>query len=411
MIERRVDVVGGGICGLAVAWNLLSCARERDELLLVRVFDAGGGASGAAAGLLNPFRADRRTRHRGTTSAATDLLLWRGLEGCAATLELLRVSEEALGRRVASRSGILSLPKALEPGGGRLLLTEEQASHLLPGLTRPALWWSEGVSVDTPAYVAGLRAACERLSSGAQRFELVSRRLSSLASLSSDSECGPSLAVIAAAGAGALSLPELAGLPLRLCGGASLRLRRPSHASADPSPALVAPCGSYVAPGANGDEYVVGGTKEWDVPFERSFVAGPLPVDSPAALSAAAELLPPMQAVLPSLAACSLASAAWGVRAHAPVTPAGSLPLAFELPTERSAARVFVLAGMGARGLVYHALLARLVVRAALGCAEEALPVECGLPATKKPKAETVRRRDASPGVPPRSREPAVMSC
>lgn len=61
---RNFAVVGGGFAGCAVAWHLLAAARARAPIA-VTLFDGaglGGGASGAAAGLLHPFTPRGRVR-------------------------------------------------------------------------------------------------------------------------------------------------------------------------------------------------------------------------------------------------------------------------------------------------------------------------------------------------------------
>ena len=63
---RRFAIVGGGFAGCAVAWHLLAAARSGAPIA-VALFDGaglGGGASGAAAGLLHPFTPRGRVRRR-----------------------------------------------------------------------------------------------------------------------------------------------------------------------------------------------------------------------------------------------------------------------------------------------------------------------------------------------------------
>ncbi len=62
-----------------------------------------------------------------------------------------------------------------------------------------------------------------------------------------------------------------------------------------------------------------------------------------------------------------------GVRALPPRSAQGSLPLAGKLEAGR---KWWVVAGLGARGLVYHAWLGRLIARAVLADDESELPGE-----------------------------------
>jgi hypothetical protein len=53
---RRYAIIGGGFAGVATAWHLL--AAGKGSVAGLDLFDAsglGGGASGAAAGLLHPY--------------------------------------------------------------------------------------------------------------------------------------------------------------------------------------------------------------------------------------------------------------------------------------------------------------------------------------------------------------------
>lgn len=65
-----------------------------------------------------------------------------------------------------------------------------------------------------------------------------------------------------------------------------------------------------------------------------------------------------------------------GVRALAPRTSAGSLPMLGRIPCEGVTAPVWVIAGLGSRGLVYHGLLGRLLAQAVVSESEAALPAE-----------------------------------
>ena len=115
---------------------------------------------------------------------------------------------------------------------------------------------------------------------------------------------------------------------------------------------------------------------------ESAFNAGEVPLTDADVLAALDELLPPAQASLPALAASTVRCVKWGVRALPPRTQLGALPLLGRVLAARTAeqpgsAPTWVLVGLGARGLVYHALLAEQLANAVLTGEDGALPREC----------------------------------
>ena len=61
--RRRYAIIGGGFAGVATAWHLL--AAGEGSIAGIDLFDAaglGGGASGAAAGLLHPYTPKGKVR-------------------------------------------------------------------------------------------------------------------------------------------------------------------------------------------------------------------------------------------------------------------------------------------------------------------------------------------------------------
>lgn len=116
------------------------------------------------------------------------------------------------------------------------------------------------------------------------------------------------------------------------------------------------------------------------MPPESSFYAGEVPLTDADALDALDALLPPAQASLPALADSAVRCVKWGVRALPPRTQLGALPLLGRVPERPGAAHTWVLVGLGARGLVYHALLAEQLATAVLTGDHGALPRECAPP-------------------------------
>lgn len=380
---RHVDVLGAGFAGVAVTYFLLSQAATRGTALSVRLLDAkgiGGGASGVAAGLLNPF------------SARGDVPLWRGVEGCAATERLLEVAEKALGSPVSCTAGSLhphkkkhaAAPSSSAAAGSSCekLSAQEAAKHL-PGLLLPLTtpgvdFYARGRVVNAQAYLDGLWAACqdvERDAQGRVSVELVQHRVSSLQQLAD----GGAEDVVVCAGAAATLLPELAHLPLTTSGGHIVVLAPQSPDAqhlASHAPALMLPSSGYVAPTGDGT-IVIGATKVYGVHPNDSFGAGTVPLSDAGAAAAADALLPPARTCLPPLADYTVRAIKWGVRALPPRTQLGALPLVGQVTESERAARTWVFAGLGARGLVYHALLAEELAHAVLTRDAVGLPQEC----------------------------------
>ncbi len=88
----KIAIIGGGLAGLATAFYL------KDHL--VTLFDAGGGASRVAAGLMHKH-------HKDKLSLYAD-------EAYSCSLELLAYAEAALGERVCDRSGLLREGRSVE---------------------------------------------------------------------------------------------------------------------------------------------------------------------------------------------------------------------------------------------------------------------------------------------------------
>ena len=79
--RRRYAIIGGGFAGVATAWHLLAAADR--AIAGIDLFDAaglGGGASGAAAGLLHPFTAKGKVpfaaRLRHLPSSLQEVVCW-----------------------------------------------------------------------------------------------------------------------------------------------------------------------------------------------------------------------------------------------------------------------------------------------------------------------------------------------
>jgi len=142
-----IAVIGAGFAGLAAAYYL-----SKDHK--VTVFDQtgiGGGASGVSSGLLHPYPGEKGRRS------------WKADEAMAAARELLKVSEEALGKKVAHYGGILRQGEILTLGDDvEQLGPDEYIIH-------------SGITVYTELYLQGLWKACEK-----RGVELVIQKITSL---------------------------------------------------------------------------------------------------------------------------------------------------------------------------------------------------------------------------------------
>jgi hypothetical protein len=160
---RRIAIVGAGFAGVAVAWHIMNQLNDDGPVVLHLYDEKGiaGGASGVAAGLLHPYTP------RGK-------IIWRGVEGVAATLRLVEAAEAAeamldernnsgsdigrgestvhrRGAAIAWRKGTVRptrslkqgydqarfAPGAAAAGGGGVCLTPEELRRLLPGIEVP----------------------------------------------------------------------------------------------------------------------------------------------------------------------------------------------------------------------------------------------------------------------------------
>lgn len=102
-------------------------------------------------------------------------------------------------------------------------------------------------------------------------------------------------------------------------------------------------------------------------------------VSSDEALCALQQLLPRASAIYPSLNRWSFIGASAGLRAMPPLTSNGSLPLmgcVDEFVRGNCSSKYWLFGGLGARGLLYHAWLGKLMAQAVLSCCEEVIPCE-----------------------------------
>ena len=126
----------------------------------------------------------------------------------------------------------------------------------------------------------------------------------------------------------------------------------------------------------------LGSTWEW-----RSRNSSP-DVSTSEASQSLEELLPKAYAIYPNLENWTFASARAGLRAMPPLTPHGSLPLmgcVDDIVRMGNGCKYWLFGGLGARGLLYHGWLGKLLAQAVLECNEQLIPSELTLWKNKNP--------------------------
>ena len=336
----KIAILGAGLSGLAVAWNLLHLEPLIPSLEVV-VFDehgVGGGASGVAAGLLHCF------------GGARSKLNWRGLEGLKETGILLEKSAAALGKPVlVNQKGILRPAVNTEQKADFMLCAarysdqvswlardaaEAVFAEMAPGaVASEALWIRDGLVVDLPNYLEGLWRGC-----AARGARLIRTHMHSLEDLL-DFDVR-----VVAVGGGLSHFSELGSAyqsRVRGVKGQIVELTWPSD-----SPPLQAALNSaaYLVMQAHGASCFLGAT------YERDY-ANCLP-DPEVALC---YLLPKGNALFPGLKESTLIDCRAGIRA----VTSNHLPFIEKTPYPAT----WVIGGMGSKGLLYHALLAKELVQ------------------------------------------------
>lgn len=281
---KRVAVIGAGFAGLAAAYYL-------SKKFQVTVFDQkgiGGGASGISSGLLHPYPGEKGR------------LSWHAEEALKLSKELIDLAEEAEGRPVAQREGILRLGPILNPGPDVIEMGPEK--FLI----------ASGMTVFPAPYLSGLWKLCERRGS-----ELKIEKIESLDALKGYH------AVVLTAGAGIRSFQEHRELKINFVKGQILTcaLGEPLERSISSK--------VYTAVTEKALECHVGATYEREV------------IDDIPDQEKAIKLLSPTLPVLDCRA---------GIRV---TNPAHYFPIMQQIGPSH-----YVITALGSRGLLYHVLMA-----------------------------------------------------
>ncbi|XP_031482329.1 uncharacterized protein LOC116252304 [Nymphaea colorata] len=396
---QRYAVLGAGFAGLSVAWHLLKLS-ARDTDLHIDIYDEvgiGGGASGVAGGLVHPYSPKVKP-------------LWRGAECWEEAMKLLRVAEIAAESRTSSwtndisyetidfngpifwRRGIIrpatkikSLDIMTENARHHLqsckleIVTNDFVKKLMPDVIMPlnkAFYMPQAVNIHPMRYLQALFFACQDLSgnsvvsgSPSKGMCFHKRRIKNLQELSD-----AYTAVIICLGAKSGLLPELSGkLPLRMCRGIVMNMQLPhefKEGYTENTPSILSDAWLAIQ---GPRDLIIGSTWDWSSADYSSAVSGE------EASSALQDLIPKASAVLPNISEWVFRNAKGGMRAMPPLTGLGSLPLLGclnDLVGGSPKCRYWFVGGLGARGLLYHAWLGKLMAKAVLSCDENQLPPE-----------------------------------
>lgn len=325
----KIAIIGAGFAGLATAWHLL---QHQDKIPLeVTIFDSsgfGGGASGIAAGLLHPFSGLHAKLNR------------FGWEGYEETSLLLDAAKKALNSQVFSSSPLLRIALTKEQQDDYLecslkhtrvdFLKEDECQKLISYLSpHPGILIQDAKTIYPKPYLEGLFLACLALNA---KFEQV--QINNLKELDRFTH------TIVAAGAGISLFKELQEIPFSFTKGQILELEWPNHLPPLP---VALNSKSYLIMSQDQKSCIAGAT------FERNYTT-----KSPDQKKAEAEIMPKIEALIPALKNAKIISCKTAFR----VSSKNHLPF-----VEKINERLFVFTGLGSKGLLYHSLYAKKLVK------------------------------------------------
>ncbi|KAL5698797.1 hypothetical protein ACHQM5_029787 [Ranunculus cassubicifolius] len=393
----RYAILGAGFAGLSVAWHLLQNV-PKESHLCIDIYDEvgiGGGASGVAGGLIHPYSPKAK-------------LLWRGAECWKECMKLLNIAEEAAFARNAGNQGqdldhtceevIVWRRGILRPATTMKnvdILNEnaqnclesckieridgDGAQNLIPNLCVPlnsAIYMPRAVNIHPQRYLQALFLACENLAlnlsaSGyeGKEIHLHKRPVNTLLELEGDYD-----AVIVCLGANTDTISELCGkLPLRTCRGVVAHMELPNNIRNEYDPKSPSILSDAWLAAQSTRNLVMGSTWDWN---SKDYSPS---ISAQEAFTALEELLAKASRAYPSISNWSFVEAKAGLRAMPPLTPTGSIPLlgcVDDIVGGGSRCKYWVFTGLGARGLLYHGWLGKLMAQAVCSCNEDVLPIE-----------------------------------
>lgn len=314
----RIAIIGAGFAGLSAAWHLLSLKADC-ELVLFDPNGVGGGASGMAAGLMHPYVGEEGKRS------------FLGTEGLEASTKLIDAVEAFLGESVSRRDGILRY--VVTEAQNELFLSHCESFGDVKSQGERCFLIESGMTIDCPRYLNGLWQMIS--AEGAILIQEEVARLQDLKGF----DC-----VIVAAGSGVSKFPELSSLKFSLLKGQILTCRAQGDLDLPEKSSI---CKGYIALSVEKGVCSIGST------YERSFSN-----EDPDPALAKSLLFPKMASLFPEVDRLEVL----GCKASLRVIRKGHyFPIATKIKDG-----LFALTAMGSRGLLYHALLGKLVARVSL---------------------------------------------
>jgi len=320
----KIAIIGSGFAGVALCYHLQS-----SQKCSVTVFDKKGvaaGASGIASGLVHPYVGEEIRR-----SLMAD-------EALAETKFLLDVASSYARGPLADFLGIERIAQDDKQLEAMLSHTKNYSDII--HLEEKKFLIKSGITVQTTPYLEALAAACKDLGA-----------LFECKEIGSISELQGYDAVIVSAGVGIFGFEEFSAFRLDTTRGQSLTCNWPSSLPALEK-SLIGK--GYLAKGPTKESVSAGAT------YERGNRC-----QEPDLASALKALSPKMQVLYPGLVLDPI-----GVKAGIRVTSKGHyFPLIGKVKDH-----LWVMTGLGSRGLLYHGLFAKMLSKAILENDESHFP-------------------------------------
>jgi glycine/D-amino acid oxidase-like deaminating enzyme len=314
-------------------------------------------------------------------------------------------------------------------------LTTQQLLAAAPGASSDALAGvviAGAVAIDAPLYLQGLWAACQRLDSQRATWCCARIDLSDLQSLlrpqhtasaatdatttTANSSAGAFDSVVLAVGADVAALQQFADMPgLRLVRGQSVALSNPLYLS------VAVLNGQYVVPTTvSGRAALIAGATQEHICFSdlhsssssssntssssgssssstsgaTTATSNPTDRNSEArAASERADLLTKVSTFYPAAASAEVLASTVGVRVIRDRSKWGRIPLAGRLAAVENC---WVVAALGARGLIHHALIGQWLAAAVLHDDESLIPTELSAALSSSSSSSSSSNSDSS---------------
>jgi len=327
----RIAIVGAGLSGLACCYHL-----QKNSSANITLFDhngVAGGASGIAAGLIHPYQGPKlKLNFMGFEAEQEAKLLFEK----ASTSELQRgILRPAMTDEQMEHFSALSQKEKENEW-----LKESEALQKAPFLTpRPALFIPRGQAICTKTYLENLWKVCEK--KGAKLFIQKIEDRSALQEFDK---------IIYATGAYINDLIKEKPLPISRLKGQTLELFLPEQFEVTP---FAIHASTYLV--FSQKRCMVGAT------FERKFL------DYLPTKEAELEIRKKLHEFAPSLSNLQLASHKAELRAYTQ----DKMPKIFKLSEKE-----WVMTALGSKGLLYHALVAKLLVSALLADDPSLIPAK-----------------------------------